>query len=106
MAVPYFVRLRKYASKRVRIGTTTSTMMCALRTKTSPTSQIVSSGVGYASYSSSFGSQNWNSKRSWVTPSVATKSTTRGDLESRRTTTSSITAPSAAPITRAAGSAT
>ncbi len=62
--------------------------------------------VGKSRLSSTIGSCSCTSRITWATPMVATNSRSRGCLNSRRTTSSSVRPPHRAPVAMATISAT
>ena len=93
MASPYRVRDRNSPRASVASGITTSTARCSLRTRTPPTSHVFENGVGYAETDVGSGRIACANSMSCATPIVATMRITRGAVNRRRTTSSSIAPP-------------
>jgi hypothetical protein len=105
-ARPKRVRRRSTASRTTMTGTAMSTITCSLRMVRLPMCQIWSNAVGNARFCSTSGSWSWSRRMTCDTPIVATNRSSRGCLNSRRTTSSSVRPPSRAPVRIAIGSVT
>ncbi len=103
---PKRVRFSRNASSPTIAGTATRTSSWSPRTVSEPMFQRSSIGVGYDTGKSIWGSWSWRRRITCATPTVATNSKSRGWLNSRRTTRSSVRPPITAPDRIASGTVT
>ena len=102
-ASPNLVRCRSTARITTMIGTIRSTTSCSPRTVSAPIFHTRSMAVGKARSSSTVGSCSCTSRITCAMPMVATNRSSRGCLNRRRTTSSSVMPPSTAPVAMATG---
>ena len=94
MVRPISVRLRNQPRPSATSGTTTTTATSAGLIRRSPMKNSRLKGNGYPARALSMsGNASRMAALSWLTPMVATSRITRGAVNSRRTTASSMTAP-------------